>query len=714
MSYLRAAAAAAAIAATLAAVSAQAQAQPESSGRSQDTANAGATAAPGSAQASGDIVVTAQKSGAQSLQKVPLAIQAFSGEDLKQRNITTIGDLVSSVPGAQEGFRQSNGSRFYNLRGNVTQNGDSPIGYYLDDTPFIVTNFGIAPPVRFIDMDRVEVLRGPQGTLYGQGSSGGVFIFHTRDPNLTRYDYAFEAETSHTQGAQGWSYGAAGAVSVPIIDDKLAVRISGGYSRDAGWADAYFGPYDGTPDQKGVNVAKNSDIRVVALFRPVHNVNIRAQYWNFRPRQGFTGFTASVDPPYFQNTAGQDGFSNGDFTLWSLTGTVDFDAFTITSATSNLTGVFGIHIPLSPSGSFSSQFLPKMFAQELRVNSNGSGPLHWVVGAAYQDGKGPQVNALILPGVNINADNNTLTKNWAVFGEVSYDLLDGKLVPLAGLRTYHDDRSFQDSGGTVPTKKSVETWRANLSYLPTDNLTMFVSASTGFRPGIVQSRVQVQSLGLAGVPVSVALEPESSRNYEFGLKWRSPDRKLNVGLNLYQLKYTNLQTSVTGGISGVNGFANFGDATTKGVDIEAHWDTPISGLNLGLVGNFNDSKYDTVNPTIAAAQPLLRPGSRLINTLGNNFRADVNYSRAIANGVRGFGNVSLSHSGDRLQGGGVRARPYDLVNLTLGVRYDQFELALIGSNLTDERGPTFVGTNGPLSGSGPTPRTIGLRLRINR
>ncbi len=81
-----------------------------------------------------------------------MAIQVFSGEDLRERNITTIGDLVSSVPGAQEGFRQSNGSRFYNLRGNVTQNGDFPIGYYLDDTPFIVTNFGIAPPVRFIDM----------------------------------------------------------------------------------------------------------------------------------------------------------------------------------------------------------------------------------------------------------------------------------------------------------------------------------------------------------------------------------------------------------------------------------------------------------------------------------------------------------------------------------------------------------------------------------
>ncbi|ODT91283.1 MAG: TonB-dependent receptor, partial [Sphingobium sp. SCN 64-10] len=533
-----------------------------------------AAAAPASGSAEQDIIVTASKTGAQALQDVPLAIQVFSGEDLRERNITSVGDLVSSVPGAFEGFRQSNGSRFYNLRGNVTQNGDSPIGYYLDDTPFIVTNFGIAPPVRFLDMERVEVLRGPQGTLYGQGSSGGVFIFHTRDPSLDKVEYAFEAEGSQTVGAHALNYGSAGALSVPIIKDRLGLRVSGGFSRDAGWADAYFGPYDGTPDQKGVNGAKNDDIRVVALIRPWDNVNIRAQYWHFRPRQNFTGFTASVDPPYFQNTAGQNGFSNGSFTLWSLTTTVDFDAFTVTSATSNLEGVFGINIPLSPAGSFSSQFLPKMFAQELRVNSSTDGPLHWVVGAAYQDGKGPQVNALTLPGVNINADNNTLTKNWALFGEVSYDLFDGKIVPLVGVRTYHDKRSFADSGGSVPTKANVQTWRLNLSYLPTDDLTMFISAATGFRPGIVQSRVQVQSLGLAGVPASVALSPESSTNYEFGLKWRNPDRSLNVGLNLYLLQYTNLQTSVTGGINGVNGFANFGDATTKGVDLEVRWDTP--------------------------------------------------------------------------------------------------------------------------------------------
>ncbi|MXO59957.1 TonB-dependent receptor [Altererythrobacter salegens] len=715
MRYLRGTAAVAALAASLAASAVNAQEQQQAndgdgSEASDDAKKAATTTAGGN-----EILVTASKTGAQDIQDVPLAIQVFSGDELKERNITTIGDLVSSVPGAFEGFRQSNGSRFYNLRGNVTQNGDSPIGYYLDDTPFIVTNFGIAPPVRFIDMERVEVLRGPQGTLYGQGSSGGVFIFHTRDPDLNNFEYSFEVEGSKTVGADKLNYGMAGALSVPIVQDRFAVRVSGGFSQDAGWADAYFGPYDGTPDEKGVNKAKNDDIRVVALLRPFDNVNIRAQYWHFRPRQGFTGFTASVDPPYYQNTAGQEGYSNGSFTLWSLTGTVDFDAFTVTSATSNLEGVFGINIPISPAGFFSSQFLPKMFAQELRINSSTDGPLHWVVGGAYQNGKGPQVNALQIPpfGVDINADNNTLTKNWALFGEISYDLLDGKLVPLVGLRTYHDKRSFEDTGGTVPTKANKETWRANLSYIPNDDLTMFISAATGFRPGIVQSRVQVQSLELAGVPAMVALEPESSRNYEFGLKWRNPARTLNVGLNLYSLKYTNLQTSVTGGIQGVNGFANFGDATTQGIDLEVRWDTPIEGLNLGFVGNVNDSQYDSVNPVIAAAQPLLKPGDRLLNTLANNYRADINYNREIANDFDGFGNLSFSHSGDRLQANGLTAQPYNLLALTMGIRHANWELAFVGNNLTDERGPTFLGTNGPLSGSGPTPRTLGFRFRIN-
>ncbi len=143
----------------------------------------------------------------------------------------------------------------------------------------------------------------------------------------------------------------AGAVSIPLIEDKLAVRVSGGHSFNPGWADAYYGPYDGTPDKKDVNEVRNDDMRVVALYKPVDNVSVRAQYWRFRPQAVVhRAARRSVDPPYYQNTAGQSSFSNGDFELWSLTASIDFDNFSITSATSDLKGSFGINIPLSPAG----------------------------------------------------------------------------------------------------------------------------------------------------------------------------------------------------------------------------------------------------------------------------------------------------------------------------------------------------------------------------
>lgn len=678
----------------------------------QDAADA-TTSANGTA--TDEIVVTAEKSGGRPLQKVPLAIQAFGAEELKEKNITDMASLVSSIPGAFEGQRQSVASRSYNLRGagGSNANGDSPIGYYLDDVPFIVTNFGIAPPVRFLDIERVEVLRGPQGTLYGQGSAGGVFIFRTRDPDLENFEFAGEASASQTRGASGLNYEVAGAVSVPLIKDRLAIRLSGGHSRNPGWADVYYGAFDGSPDETGVNSVRNDDIRAVVLFKPADNIRIRAQYWHFKPRQEFLGGMASVEPAYYANTAGQPSFGNGDFKLYSLSGSVDFDNVSLTSATSYLKGNFGIYIPLAPSGFFSSQFFPKMFSQEVRVNSTGSSPLHWVVGAQYQDGEGPQANQLLNPAVSINADNNTITKNWAVFGELSYDLLDGKLVPLVGLRYYHDRRTFEDATSSLPTTKNVTTWRLNLSYIPTDNLTMFVTAATGFRAGIVQSLAQSTALEADGIPAPIALDPETLTNYEAGLKWRTGDGNLAVTLNGYITKFKNMQTSVTSSTPGVGGFANFGDATTKGIDFELRWRTPIQGLTLSAVGNVNDGKFDYVDPEVQAALPLVRPGARIVNTIEHNYRFDASYNGKLSETIDIFANLGWSRSGNRLQANGLIADPFSQLGATVGLRRGAYELALVGSNLTDERGPTIRGTAGPRAGSGPNPRTVGLRFRVN-
>ena len=686
------------------------------------------TAAKGTAQnkdAAGNVVetvtVTATKGQAQEIQKVPMAVQVFSGEELKAQHIETIADLTSSIPGLVEGFHQSAASQIYDIRGagSTNNNGDSPVGYYLDDVPFIVTNFGVAPPVKFFDINRIEVLRGPQGTLYGQGSSGGVFIFHTRDPDLQNLQYMGEATLSQTGGSGNYNYELSGAVSVPVIDDKLAVRVSGGMSYNPGFADVYYGAYDGTPDKKNVNSVRNDDIRAVVLYKPLENLTVRAQYWRFSPRQQFTGFLASVDPMFFENTAGQPSYADGAFELMSATVTLDLDDVTITSATSRTTGHFGIYIPISPPGPsfFSSEFYPSMLAEEIRAYSTGDGPLHWVVGGQYQDGQGPQANFLSIPpfGVFTDASQNTLTQNYAGFGEVSYDLFGGELVPLVGLREYHDDRAFQDSHGFEPTSKNVLTYRASLTWLPTDTLTVFGTTSTGFRPGTVQSEAQVISLQGNGFPATVSLDPENSTNWEIGMRWRTDDRSLSVNLNFYLSKISNMQTSATGSISGVDGQINFGSAISKGIDYEIHWQTPLEGLALGLVGNVNSQVFDTVFPQLTLVSPQYAPGKRLVNSVLYNFRVDASYTRPITDEVSGYTNVSYSKTGNRFQGTSTAA-PYFGINAALGIQYDRYDLSVFGSNLTDERGPSInfgTSTLGTLSGAIITPRTIGIRLRLN-
>jgi outer membrane receptor protein involved in Fe transport len=308
---------------------------------------------------------------------------------------------------------------------------------------------------------------------------------------------------------------------------------------------------------------------------------------------------------------------------------------------------------------------------------------------------------------------------------VSYDLFGGKLVPLVGLREYYDKRTFADASSSLPTSKNVLTYRATLTYLPTDNLTVFATTATGFRAGIVQSQAQVLSLQMANIPASVALKPENSTNYEIGLKWRTDDRSLSVDLNFYLSKFTDMQTSVTGGISGVNGFYNFGNATSKGIDYEINWQTPLDGLSLSLVGNINGQVFDSVDPAVTAVVPGLYAGGRLVNSILYNYRIGAAYERAITDEIIGYANFSYSKTGNRFQGtGGLStvpyADPYFGINATLGVRYDRYELALFGTNLTDERGPTIIsGTNtlttttGSYAGSAITPRTIGVRLRVN-
>lgn len=596
--------------------------------------------------------------------------------------------------------------------GSGGTNGDTPIGYYLDDVPFVVTNFGIAPPIRFLDLERVEVLRGPQGTLYGQGSAGGTMIFHTRAPDLNEIRISADAATSKTTDASAWNYDFSGAVSIPLVKDILAIRFSGGISRQQGFADVYHGANNGRPDELDANAMKSNDWRIAVLFRPSSNVDIQAQVWQFQSDQGYGSFYSTVKPYSFLRTGGIVGYGQGKYTLYSLTANVDLGGAVLTSSSSYLDGFFGNRIPLGEfgavGGKFDSFFSPTNFNQELRLRSNGSGPLKWVVGANYQNGKGPQSNILDFVAFKIDGSNNTKTESYAGFGEISYDLMDGKLVPLVGVRYYHDNRIYSDATSTQPATLKKTTWRANLSYYPNDDVTVFGTVSTGFRVNTIQSQLQVNLLKADGVPTSVLLDPLSLTNYEAGLKARAFDGALRLGVNVYHIKYKGVQSSVVSS-TGVGGFAVLGNAHSTGVDLDVTWKTPLPGLTLSAVANFSSNKFDDVNPLITAQRPLIARGQRLTNTADSNFRLDASYTAPLGDDWQLLANANYAQTGSRPTIADRTANSYNLIGASLGLRHGDYEVTLFGTNLGDERGPFDFFP--PVYVSGPIPRTIGVRLR---
>jgi iron complex outermembrane recepter protein len=608
-----------AIAAVINSVPAQAQQQTKDDSQSVD-----------------EIVVTATKVGAQSLSDVPMAIQAFSGESLQSKGIQEAGDLISLIPGASAFGEISAGYKVYAIRGSGAGGpiGDGMVGYYLDDTPFGVPNFQAAPPVKFFDLDHIEVLRGPQGTLYGSGSMGGAIIYHTKSPNLQKFELSAEAGASQTSDASDLNYQVGSAVSMPLVEDKLALRLSGAYDYQAGYEDVYSGATPtGTPYKKDANNIRATDFQAVLLWKPSDQLTIRARAWGFRNNQDYLQVMSSVDPPYILNQGTYPTYDRRGTNFFSNTVTYKSEKYEITNATSyqeTLKGGFGVIIPangaqLVNGGSAHS------FVNEFRVATAGEGPLHWVGGAYYQDAIGYYNFLVTIPTVfEVLGGTATKTKNKSIFSEVSYDLMGGKLVPLIGLRYFEDERSADTySGNTsnrtfVVGKPDALTWRANLSYHANESWMFFVNAGTGFRSGILQSQAQADAVIADGVPSSISLTPDKLRNVEVGVKGGIAEGKLQLAVSVYDIRYSNLQSAFNTSAS-LAAFANVGDAKTRGVDVDLSWKTPLKGLTASVVGNVNTSEYTSVNPFFAAANPGNAEGKRLYNTPPHNWRTDLTY-----------------------------------------------------------------------------------------
>jgi iron complex outermembrane recepter protein len=386
-----------------------------------------------------DIVVTAQRTS-QVASKVPISISAYTQETMDRKGVKTIEDVTRFTPGVQF----DPGDNSVSIRGISSGAGAGTTGVYIDDTPIQMRALGFSAddtlPAIF-DLDRVEILRGPQGTLFGAGSEGGTIRYITPQPSLTSLDVVGRAEVSTTaHGSQ--SYEAGVAVGAPLINDVLGFRISAWHRKDAGWIDrvdnATIGPDHprGIVTDKDANSGKVTVLRGALRFEPGPGwlITPSIQYQKRDTRDNDVFFEGISDPKngIFRKSSPEYRNSKDKFYLPSLNIQYDFGPATLVSNTSyfhrnNITGYDGtiynlsyyqslyldtvggdLYPFLTPTGI--NQALPfylspavvtnqqRNFTQEIRLqSSNSEARLNWVVGVFYQRNRQTSIEELVEP-----------------------------------------------------------------------------------------------------------------------------------------------------------------------------------------------------------------------------------------------------------------------------------------------------------------------------
>ncbi len=433
-----------------------------------------------------EIVITATRHE-ESLSKVPISVTALTQEMLDVRGIKDFQDVARFTPGIEI---DNSGTNNIAIRGIASNGGAGTTGIYLDDSPIQMRALALNPdealPKSF-DLDRVEVLRGPQGTLFGAGSEGGTVRYITTQPSLTKTSVYSRDEVSFTQGGQP-SYEAGVAAGTPLIDGKLGVRVSAWYRYDGGYID-HINPYTLQTIENKANYAQTKLLRIAAVWAPTDQftvtpsffyqdryLNDQENYWNIYSNPGSNHFvtanpTVNPDPDTFwigalklegdfgaarliSNTsyfhrAEQGGYEG---TIYSLGYYQTFFTGTPLTGPALIDGK-GLHLPAGISSYYSPATVnngQNNFAQEVRLQStDSSARLVWTTGIFFglnhqsylEQIHDPQLNQLTqaVAGVPFTAFFNYTDAN-GVVQPLNYD----PRYPLSSyfLQTHSSDKQL--------------------------------------------------------------------------------------------------------------------------------------------------------------------------------------------------------------------------------------------------------------------------------
>lgn len=703
------------------------------------------------------VVVTAQKRE-QTLIDVPQSISVVSGSTLEEMQAVTFSDYLKLVPGLQVSQSQPGQGRLV-IRGVNTGGVASTVGVYMDETPFgsstgLANGAILAGDFDTFDVQRIEVLRGPQGTFYGANSLGGVLKFVTNTPQFGETEMRARANVETVKGG-GESYGASGVLNIPL-GETLAFRATGAYRDTAGFIDSIG--TGGSDRENDINDSRSYGGRASLLFQPNDQVALRLsavlQNIEVDSPTVVESNPNTLAPLYGRLSLSQfvPQFSDFEYRVYNATAEVDLGFADLTSSTSystqkqhlrtdlttNLSGlvnaIFGV-----PNEFFLGQRTNmERFTQEVRLSSNADSPFEWLAGLYYNKENGliDQRYHAVTPGTfndiaglpllglaAIDSDYEEL----AAFGNVTLHLGDRLHVDVGGRYSRNEQSATQNSDGvlaggpatfSVDSSEEVFTYSVAPRFKLNEDASLYARVAKGFRPG-------GPNVVPPAAPPTVPRQYDSDSvlSYEFGFKAETSDRRVSVDLAFFHIDWKDIQLFASVNDFGVN--VNGGGAKSDGIEFTTTL-RPVRSLTLSANGAYTNARLeDDTSPLVGGLK-----GDRLPYTpeLSLGFNAD--YRWDVSDNAEAFVGGSVRHLSDQNAGFDATFRAangrqrkieaYEVIDVRAGVDFGRFSVEAYAKNLGDSHGNVSTGSvtangfnvypNGAIGAGVIRPRTIGVAV----
>lgn len=680
-----------------------------------------------------EVLVTATKRLTNE-QTTPQSITAFSAADLNIEHVNDLADLAMFTPGLFVGADNGFGATTTAIRGfgplNLLIGGDEAVGVYIDGvyqgTPY-------SNQFMFIDVDQVEVLRGPQGTLYGRNATGGAIVINTLTPGR---DAVVRAEIGVGQLN---SYEGRALVSGPVTDTLSGKIAIGRTSRD-GWA---------TNPIFGIKLNGEDDLNTSAAlhWKPdgVWDVSLSARYGTqndtLAGKDANDGLPKDVLPANFPNQG------NRSFSGATLTAVAAIPWATFTSITGYTNA--DRHFLTSSANVGLTQYLEESKAsewyEEERLVSNGDSKLTWILGVnGFQQHASDVVDFDLTAkflgapsGLGIVFDNALVTTSYAGFVELGWKVTD-RLHLTVGDRYTHDRKVWSNCGTfgqfsdltlaaatpivcNTPFNSETRSWSAStpkgvIDLRLTDLFYVYASISRGFRSGGWNFTSPVNP----ATPYSTAFDPEYATSYEVGLKSEFFDRRMRTNLAAYLANYTDLQARTIDPVFHLLGVHNAGGARTKGLELETIG-KPTSDLTIAASVAWERALYTRFS-YLSAGTPVNYAGNYLDNAPAWMFNLNVSYGFQLPERGRLTPRIDASFQ-SHVYYTEQNVAPYDAPRheaINVHLRYDAASAPwgwdLYVNNVTDKQWRTYAyqGVQNVVGANYALPRLAGIRLFWNQ